>query len=529
VEALRLAVLEFENTLIPHGMHVVGEPASLEERTDLLLAMAEVAHEGRFDRSEIEELVRGDTPEDILASHGRVTGQGDLDALRSLENSNRLMCVDHEIPALIHALDGGFVRPVAGGDLLRTPDILPTGRNLHGFDPFRIPSAFAVADGARQATRLLDRHISDGHALPETIALVLWGTDTLKTEGAPVAQVMALVGATPRFDGYGRLCGAELIPLEVLGRPRIDVVVTLSGIFRDLMPLQTKMMAEAMFLAASADEPLESNFVRKHALAHQVQHGCSLEDAALRIFSNADGTYGANVNQLIDMGGWGDEDELAETYSRRKSFAYGRSGKPVRQTALLESILAGAELAYQNLESVELGITTIDQYYDSLGGISRAITRAKGVATGEKAEATPVYIGDQTRGSGTVRTLTEQVSLEARTRMLNPKWYEGMLRHGYEGVRQIEAHVTNTVGWSATTGQVQPWIYQQLTETFVLDPEMRNRLATLNPKASVKVANRLIEAHERRYWTPDAATLAALREAGEALEDRLEGITEGVA
>jgi magnesium chelatase subunit H len=529
VEALRLAVLEFENTLIPHGMHVVGEPASLEERTDLLLAMAEVAHEGRFDRSEIEELVRGDTPEDILASHGRITGQGDLDALRSLENSNRLMCVDHEIPALIHALDGGFIRPVAGGDLLRTPDILPTGRNLHGFDPFRIPSAFAVADGARQATRLLDRHISDGHTLPETIALVLWGTDTLKTEGAPVAQVMALVGATPRFDGYGRLCGAELIPLEVLGRPRIDVVVTLSGIFRDLMPLQTKMMAEAMFLAASADEPLEFNFVRKHALAHQVQHGCSLEDAALRIFSNADGTYGANVNQLIDMGGWGDEDELAETYSRRKSFAYGRSGKPVRQTALLESILAGAELAYQNLESVELGITTIDQYYDSLGGISRAITRAKGVATGKKAEATPVYIGDQTRGSGTVRTLTEQVSLEARTRMLNPKWYEGMLRHGYEGVRQIEAHVTNTVGWSATTGQVQPWIYQQLTETFVLDPEMRNRLATLNPKASVKVANRLIEAHERRYWTPDAATLAALREAGEALEDRLEGITEGVA
>ena len=340
---------------------------------------------------------------------------------------------------------------------------------------------------------------------------------------------MALVGAKPRFDGYGRLCGAELIPLEVLGRPRIDVVVTLSGIFRDLMPLQTKMMAEAMFLAASADEPLEFNFVRKHALAHQVQHGCSLEDAALRIFSNADGTYGANVNQLIDMGGWGDEDELAETYSRRKSFAYGRSGKPVRQTALLESILAGAELAYQNLESVELGITTIDQYYDSLGGISRAISRAKGVATGTKAAATPVYIGDQTRGSGTVRTLTEQVSLEARTRMLNPKWYEGMLRHGYEGVRQIEAHVTNTVGWSATTGQVQPWIYQQLTETFVLDPEMRNRLATLNPKASVKVANRLIEAHERRYWTPDAATLAALREAGEALEDRLEGITEGVA
>ena len=141
----------------------------------------------------------------------------------------------------------------------------------------------------------------------------------------------------------------------------------------------------------------------------------------------------------------------------------------------------------------------------------------------------PVYIGDQTRGDGKVRTLAEQVSLETRTRMLNPKWYEGMLKHGYEGVRQIEVHVTNTMGWSATTGQVAPWVYQRMTETFVLDDEMRERLAALNPTASAKVANRLLEAHERNYWTPDDATLEALRRAGEELEDRLEGITEGVA
>jgi magnesium chelatase subunit H len=141
----------------------------------------------------------------------------------------------------------------------------------------------------------------------------------------------------------------------------------------------------------------------------------------------------------------------------------------------------------------------------------------------------PVYIGDQTRGDGKVRTLAEQVALETRTRMLNPKWYEGMLKHGYEGVRQIEVHVTNTMGWSATTGQVAPWVYQRMTETFVLDEEMRERLAALNPTASAKVANRLLEAHERNYWQPDDATLEALRRAGEELEDRLEGITEGVA
>jgi magnesium chelatase subunit H len=136
----------------------------------------------------------------------------------------------------------------------------------------------------------------------------------------------------------------------------------------------------------------------------------------------------------------------------------------------------------------------------------------------------PVYIGDQTRGEGTVRTLSEQVSLETRTRMLNPKWYEGMLEHGYEGVRQIETAITNTMGWSATTGQVQPWVYQQLTQTFLLDPEMRARLAKLNPTASAKLANRLLEAHERQYWHPDESMLDAMRRAGEELEDRLEGV-----
>ena len=516
VARLGAAILELEYTLIPHGMHVVGEPPTAEERVDLLLAVAEASRGAKPERSAVAALVAGGAPRD----------DADLALFRELAATDRLLAEDHETAAILKALDGRFVRPAPGGDLLRTPAILPTGRNLHGFDPFRIPSAFAVADGRRQAAKLLARHLDDGaQAFPETVAMVLWGTDNLKSEGGPIAQALALIGARPRFDSYGRLCGAGLVPLAELCRPRVDVMVTLSGIFRDLLPLQTRMLAEAAFLAASAeDEPLDQNFVRKHALAHQAAHGCDLETAALRVFSNADGAYGSNVNHLIDSGCWNDEDELAETYTRRKCFAYGRDGKAARQADLLRSVLGGVQLAYQNLESVELGVTTVDHYFDSLGGVSRAVGRARG------GDAIPVYIGDQTRGGeGTVRTLAEQVALETRTRALNPKWYEGMLKHGYEGVRQIEAHVTNTMGWSATTGQVAPWVYQQLTQTFVLDPEMRERLAALNPKASAKVANRLLEAHERRYWTPDAATLEALRGAGEALEDRLEGIPDKVA
>jgi len=504
IPALAARLYEIERELIPQGLHVAGLAATREERIDMISAAAE-AREAPLARETVEALVDGSlklsTP-----------------LLKDMAALNAALATNHELDGLVSALSGRYIHPVSGGDILRAPEILPTGRNIHGFDPFRLPSAFAVQDGAEQARRLIERTLADSGHLPETIAMVLWGTDNLKSEGAQIAQVLALLGARPRFDSYNRLAGAELIPLEELGRPRIDVIATLSGVFRDLLPLQTRMMAEAALLAASADEPVEMNFVRAHAIAHQSEHGCDFETAALRVFSNAEGAYGANVNLMIDNGAWTDPDELADSFERQKGFAYGVKGVPVRQAAILASALKTVDCAYQNLESVELGITTIDQYVDALGGISRAVTRAKG------GEAAPVYIGDQTQGAGKVRSLQEQVALETRTRILNPVWTESLLRHGYEGVRTIEGHVTTTMGWSATTGEVDPWVYQRISETYVLDAEMRERMAALNPRASARVANRLIEAVERKFWSPDEATLAALHAASDELEDRLEGV-----
>ncbi|MBE1289920.1 MAG: magnesium chelatase subunit H [Rhodobacteraceae bacterium] len=473
---LWLTLLETETALIPDGLHVMGRPMGGAERAEHLRVMAE---------TDPETLTRVD----------------------------QLLQEDHELPALMRALSARYIAPVAGGDLIRSPDVLPTGRNIHAFDPFRMPTAFAMQDGAKQAQRLLDA----AGDLPRSVAIVLWGSDNIKSDGGPIAQAMALMGAAPRFDGYGRLCGADLIPLAELGRPRIDVVMTLSGIFRDLLPLQTRMLAEAAYKAATADEPCAENFIRAHALDYAQKMGCDIEDAALRVFSNAEGAYGSNVNALVDSGAWGEEDELADAYEARKSFAYGRDGKAKKNASLLQAALGDVDLAYQNLESVELGVTTVDHYFDTLGGISRAVKRAKG-------SDAPVFIGDQTRGAGIVRSLQDQVALETRSRSLNPKWFEGMLKHGHEGVRQIEAQVTNTLGWSATTGQVEPWVYQRLSETFVLDEEMRRRLSALNPQASVRMANRLLEAFERNYWQPDDETLAALQASADELEDRLEGL-----
>jgi magnesium chelatase subunit H len=505
IVALAAKIYEIERELIPQGLHVAGQAATVEERIDMLAAVA-ATREDMVSRATIEAIVAG-------------TGIADTPLLEELAALNTALATNHELDGLMHALAGKYVRPVSGGDILRAPEILPTGRNIHGFDPFRLPSAFAVKDGAAQAERIVQRSLADSGHMPETVAMVLWGTDNLKSEGAQLAQALALIGARPRFDSYNRLSGAELIPLDQLGRPRIDVVVTLSGVFRDLLPLQTRMLAEAALLASQADEAEDMNFVKKHSLAHAAEHGCDLETAALRVYSNAEGAYGANVNLLIDSSGWTDPDELADSFERQKGFAYGVKGEPVRQPGLLASALKTVDCAYQNLESVELGITTIDQYVDTLGGISRAITRAKG------GETAPVYIGDQTQGSGKVRSLQEQVALETRTRILNPVWQEGLLRHGYEGVRQIEAAVTTTMGWSATTGEVDPWVYQRITEAYVLDEAMRKRIAEMNPRAAAKVANRLIEASERNYWSPDAATLAALYAATDAIEDALEGVS----
>ncbi len=563
ITKIKLRLHEYETAIIPYGLHVLGKTPDAEQRFSLIKAMTyswlskqEEAYDGPNHYSDFSSLNNLNNIVEVMVSN--LVNSNDFilvkesvekeimylkksfskiekklihcfqaeklnELIETLYNADSMIQEDNETTGILKVLEGRYIRPAPGGDVLNTPDVLPTGRNMHGFDPFRLPSMYAVIEGSKQADKLIERIKCDQGSFPESIAVVLWGTDNLKTEGCPIAQALWLMGAKPRFDSYGRLAGAELVPLDILGRPRVDVMITLSGIFRDLLPLQIKTLAQAALRAASANEPENQNFIRAHALKYMKEHKCDIETASMRVFGNCDGAYGSNINFMIDQGTWEQEDELAEAYTRRKGFAYGVSGKPVRNEALMQSIMAGVDVAYQNLDSVEVGVTTIDTYFDTLGGISRAVKKAKGVEN----EA-PVYIGDQTKGEGVIRSLSEQVALETRTRVLNPKWYEGMLNNGYEGVRQIEAHLTHTLGWSATTGQVQPWVYEEMTKTFIMDPEMRTRLAELNPTASAKVVNRLLEASRRKYWKPNEKILSALEKAGQDLEDKLEGITEGV-
>ncbi|NET04747.1 MAG: magnesium chelatase subunit H [Symploca sp. SIO2B6] len=427
---------------------------------------------------------------------------------------------DNELGAMLKALEGEYVIPGPGGDPIRNPDVLPTGKNIHALDPQSIPTMAAVKSAKVVVDRLLARQRQEnGGKWPETIACVLWGTDNIKTYGESLAQIMWMVGVRPVPDALGRVNKLELIPLEELGRPRIDVVINCSGVFRDLFINQMNLLDQAVKMAAEAPESPEMNFVRKHASQQATQMGINLRQAATRVFSNASGSYAANVNLAVENSTWESESELQDMYLKRKSFAFNSDnpGTMEEDRKVFEAALKTADATFQNLDSSEISLTDVSHYFDS--------DPTKIVASLREDGKTPAsYIADTTTANAQVRTLSETVRLDARTKLLNPKWYEGMLNHGYEGVRELSKRLVNTMGWSATAGAVDNWVYEDVNTTFIEDEAMRQRLMNLNPHSFRKVVSTLLEVNGRGYWETSESNLDRLRQLYQDVEDRIEGI-----
>ena len=430
------------------------------------------------------------------------------------------VCADNELGALLQAMEGEYVLPGPGGDPIRNPGVLPTGKNIHALDPQSIPTTAAVQSAKVVVDRLLERQKQEnGGNYPETIASVLWGTDNIKTYGESLAQILWMVGVRPVPDALGRVNKVELVSLEELGRPRIDVVVNCSGVFRDLFINQMALLDRAVKMAAEADEPLEMNFIRKHALSQAEEMGLTLRQAATRVFSNASGSYSSNVNLAVENSTWENEGELQEMYLTRKSFAFNSDNPGVMDQSreLFEKSLSTAEATFQNLDSSEISLTDVSHYYDSdptnvVAGLRK---------DGKKPAA---YMADTTTANAQVRTLSETVRLDSRTKLLNPKWYEGMLSHGYEGVRELSKRLVHTMGWSATAGAVDNWVYEDANDTFIKDEEMRKRLLNMNPNSFRKMVTTFLEANGRGYWDTSEENLQLLRELYQEVEDRIEGV-----
>ncbi len=555
-----VALMEIESRRIPVGLHTIGRTAGKEERLELLSAVAEhnrpeegipsfphlVLKARALSDVEMEKKAREGDPAavetlshlsqnllgvtEVLVTSGveeakvvfrkieeRVDARGVSTLLSYLQEMNDNLDICNELDPLLSALRGGYIPPGPGGDPVRSPAVVPTGRNLHALDPSSVPSAAAQRQGEHVVHLLLERRKRELGHYPRCIGMVLWGLDNIKTHGEGLAQAFYLLGVRPIRNSIGRMASLQVIPLEELGRPRIDVVMNTSGIFRDVFGLQMSLLDDAVRLVASLDEPEELNFVRARAEKLVREEGLTREQSATRVFSNAPGMYGANVDTMVNLSSWKERADLAALYERRKGFSFGRTMAGEEAQEVLSALAGSIDTTFQNLDSSEVSITDVDHYFEYLGGLTSLVEAKSG-------ERPDVMVADTTTSRAKVRSLKETLHLEVRTKLLNPKWFEGMLSHGYQGVEEIRKRFDYTFGWSATCDAVEEWIYRDVHRTYLEDEEVLSRMKEANVHSLQGMVSRLSEASVRGFWNPSKEEQARLEELADEMEDSLEGV-----
>ncbi|ACK72480.1 magnesium chelatase, H subunit [Gloeothece citriformis PCC 7424] len=420
-----------------------------------------------------------------------------------------------ELVNLLRGLNGEYILPAAGGDLLRDGvGVLPTGRNIHALDPYRMPSPAAFERGREIAQKIIAQHLKEHDKYPETVAVMLWGLDAIKTKGESLGILLELVGAEPVKEGTGRIVRYELKSIPDVGHPRIDVLANLSGIFRDTFVNIIELLDDLFQRASDADEPEEDNFIRKHALALKVQ---GVENVSARLFSNPAGDFGSLVNDQVVDGNWESSEELAKTWQGRNSFSYGRKDKGQARPEILAQLLKTSERIVQEIDSVEYGLTDIQEYYGNTGGLKLAAEKQSGK------RVTANFVESFSKDT-TPRKLEELLRLEYRSKLLNPKWGQAMANQGSGGAYEISQRMTALIGWGGTANFTDSWVYDQAADTYALDAEMAAKLRKANPEAFRNIVGRMIEAHGRGFWNADEEKLQKLQELYELTEDQLEGI-----
>lgn len=525
-----------ENRLFSEGLHILGQPPPPDQAAQYLSA-----YFGDDLPPEAAEVVAavpaGEGVDQLRARLDRIYRQPDTSTSGSapspapipyspakLEEAVRIRDLlalnTEELRSVARALNGEYILPEAGGDLLRDgAGVLPTGRNIHALDPYRMPSLAAMDRGSRAAEAILEAHRqANGGQWPETVAVNLWGLDAIKTKGESVGIALHMIGARPVKEGTGRIARFELVPLsEMGGRPRVDVLCNMSGIFRDSFQNVVELMDDCFKRAADADEPLELNFIRKHSLDMKAK---GLANPAARLFSNPAGDYGSMVNERVGASNWEDGDELGNTWVSRNAFSYGRGGE--RGTArpeVLQELLKTTDRIVQEIDSVEYGLTDIQEYYANTGALKRAAQVAR---PGAKIGCSIVEAFSK---DVRPRELEEVLRLEYRSKLLNPKWAQAMAAQGSGGAFEISQRMTAMVGWGATADFKEDWTWDQAADTYAFDSEMADKLRKNNPQAYGNMLKRMLEAAGRGMWNADSDTLERLKSMYADLDAELEGVT----
>ncbi|MFG1964890.1 cobaltochelatase subunit CobN [Nonomuraea sp. NPDC049028] len=545
---------EVKDAQIRDGLHVLGQAPAGQVRVDLVLAMlrARQMWSGRETLPGLREalgLAEDGTAGLAEADRAEATARALVEAMEergwapeaaeevartlpadrrelvtrvlafaATEVVPRLARTTDELDHVLHALDGGYVPAGPSGSPLRgLINVLPTGRNFYSVDPRAVPSRLAWETGQAMAESLLERYRADTGDWPRSVGLSVWGTSAMRTAGDDVAEVLALLGIRPVWDEASRrVTDLEPIPLAELGRPRVDVTVRISGFFRDAFPHVVAMLDDAVRLAAGLEEPPEHNYVRAHVTAT----GGEERHATMRIFGSAPGAYGAGLLPLIDSRNWRDDADLAEVYAVWGGYAYGRDLDGVAARPQMEDAYRRIAVAAKNVDTREHDIADSDDYFQYHGGMIATVRALTG-------RAPAAYVGDSTRPDAVrTRTLSEETSRIFRARVVNPRWLAAMRRHGYKGAFELAATMDYLFGYDATTGVVADWMYDKLAETYVLDRENQEFMARSNPWALHGIAERLLEAAERRMWEhPDPEILRGLQEVYLKTEGDLEDDT----
>ncbi|NSW91371.1 MAG: magnesium chelatase subunit H [Firmicutes bacterium] len=551
LDELEKELYRMKRTLIPKGLHRFGKGFNREE------ASAYAGFVLRYDRGEVKALRR------ILAQNReldydrllecdevQILKELDLEAnivfMRYAENGNlpdlkdnnlikELKCtldygvklmkecmVNHEIDGLLRVLEGGYLPARLAGDIVRNPEVLPAGFNLYQFDPRFVPTCTAYERGRRIAENTILQYKKDHGDYPQSTAVILWGLETSRTQGETFGQILSYLGVKAVQGKNAWEPEYEIIPAEELQRPRIDVVINICGFFRDMFPNLIGDLNNVLERLASLDEPEEINFFKKNCrmiyellMKEGYEQEEALELSRARIFGPAEAEYGTGITKLIETRNWQDEKQISEVYIKSLKHVYSKNYRGRAVEGLLDSNLKAVDVVSQIRSSHEYEVTDLDHYYEFFGGLAKSVEMAKG-------KRCEIYISDSTGERMETESVEKSIARGVRTRLLNPKWIDGMLEHKYHGVQKIEERFENMVGLAATTNRVDNWIYSRLHEKYVSDAGMRKRLAENNRWAYLGIVERLMELSSRGYWKASDAELEELRQVYLELEGDIE-------
>ena len=498
-----------EQRLFSSGLHVLGEKPSEEG----LKSYLEAYFDGELSENRIDRIISSKDDDTDTQSRDESLSPKFEEAVRI---KDLLAQNTDEMTNLLRGLNGEYIPPAPGGDLLRDGSgVLPTGRNIHALDPYRMPSPAAYERGKEIAKKIIQQNLEEKGTYPETVAVMLWGLDSIKTKGESLGILLELVGAEPVKEGTGRIVLYELKSVEEVGHPRIDVLANLSGIFRDTFVNIIELLDDLFRRAAEAEESANNNYIRKHYLALKAK---GVENASARMFSNPAGDFGSLVNDQVVDSNWESGDELVDTWKNRNVFSYGRKDKGQARPEVLSQLLETSSQIIQEIDSVEYGLTDIQEYYGNTGGLKLAAEKQSGK------EVTTSFVESFSKDTNP-RKLKDLLRMEYRTKLLNPKWAEAMADQGSGGAYEISQRMTALVGWGGTANFKDDWVYDQAVDTYALDAEMAAKLREANPEAFRNIVSRAIEAQGRGLWNADEEKLEKLRELYESTEDELEGVT----